>query len=55
MMVPLAPEAQDEFDDLPPTIRARVLEVFERLGGWPEVSGPKPLSGEWSGRHVYED
>jgi mRNA interferase RelE/StbE len=51
MIVLLTPEAQDEFEELPPTIRARVLKVFERLAQWPDVSGAKPLSGEWAGHH----
>jgi mRNA-degrading endonuclease RelE of RelBE toxin-antitoxin system len=45
----LSPEAQGEFDALPPTIRARVLRVFERLRDWPRISGAKPLSGDWAG------
>jgi mRNA-degrading endonuclease RelE of RelBE toxin-antitoxin system len=45
----LAQDAQGDFDDLPATIQARVAAVFERLRRWPDVSGAKPLSGEWAG------
>ena len=47
----LSPEAQTNFDDLPPTIRVRVLRIFERLASWPQVSGAKALSGAWTGHH----
>ena len=49
MQVLLTPEAQADFDQLPVVIRARVLRVVERLRSWPEVSGAKPLSGQWAG------
>lgn len=49
MRVLLAPEAQDELRDLPIVIQARVLDVFERLSKWPDVSGAKPLRHEWKG------
>lgn len=51
MTVLLTPEAQEDFEALPATIRARVLRIFERLHGWPNVSGAKPLSGEWAGHY----
>jgi mRNA interferase RelE/StbE len=51
MTVLLTPEAQREFDRLPATIRARVLRIFERLTAWAEVSGAKPLSGDWAGHY----
>ncbi|MBN1608773.1 MAG: hypothetical protein JW940_19250 [Polyangiaceae bacterium] len=51
MTVLLAPDARAEFDGLPATIRARVLRVFERLASWPQVSGAKPLSGDWAGHY----
>lgn len=44
-------EAQAEFDALPTVIKARALDVFERLASWPEVSGAKPLRGEWRGHY----
>jgi mRNA-degrading endonuclease RelE of RelBE toxin-antitoxin system len=39
----ISPEAQEKFDALPRTIKARVAEIYMRLGNWPEVSGAKPL------------
>jgi mRNA interferase RelE/StbE len=30
-------------------MQERVLEVVERLGHWPEVSGIKGLTGNWRG------
>ena len=51
MVVLLAPDAQQDFDRLPVTIRARVLKILERLGRWPEVSGAKALSGDWAGHY----
>jgi mRNA-degrading endonuclease RelE of RelBE toxin-antitoxin system len=49
MTVLFTPEARVEFDALPVVIRARVLKIIERLAAWPEVSGAKSLSGEWTG------
>ena len=40
-----------DFDGLPVAMRARVLVVFERLADWPNVSGAKPMRGEWKGHH----
>ena len=51
MTVLLTPDAQADFDALPGTIRARVLRIFERLQAWPQVSGAKPLSGDWAGHY----
>lgn len=51
MTLLLTPDAQADFDSLPATIRARVLRIFERLTAWPEVSGAKPLSGQWAGHY----
>ncbi len=45
----LTAEGQDDFESLPVTVQQRVLEVFRRLEAWPDVSGAKPLRGEWSG------
>lgn len=36
-------EARPQLQSLPRPIRARVLAVFEKLAGWPEVSGVKRL------------
>lgn len=51
MTVILAPEAQADLDRLPATIRARVLQVFERLRQWPNVSGARALRYDWAGHH----
>ena len=45
----LTPRSQCEFDTLPLTVKRRVLEVFERLARWPEVSGVKWLRQSWTG------
>jgi mRNA interferase RelE/StbE len=49
MAVRLTDEAREHFDVLPPTIKARVLAVFERLKQWPQVSGAKPMRKQWAG------
>lgn len=49
--VSITPRAARELDELPLTIRGRVLAVFERLERWPEVSGARPLRGELAGLH----
>jgi mRNA-degrading endonuclease RelE of RelBE toxin-antitoxin system len=49
--VRLALDAQEDFDVLPATMRARVLGVFERLQQWPNVSGAKALRGDWIGHY----
>lgn len=41
----LTPEAQEQFDALPLTIKERVRKLFRRLEAWPAVSGAKPLTG----------
>jgi mRNA-degrading endonuclease RelE of RelBE toxin-antitoxin system len=51
VQVLLTPEAQAEFEHLPIVVRARVLGIFERLRGWPAVSGAKPLAGSWAGHY----
>lgn len=49
VVVLLAKDAQEDYDDLTPTIQVRVNAVIERLGQWPNVSGAKSLRGEWAG------
>jgi len=49
--VVLTTTAQAEFDDLPVTIRARVLTVFDRLRAWPATSGAKPMRGALAGHY----
>lgn len=48
--VRLTLDAQAQFAELPTVIKARVLGVFERLKGWPDVSGAKPLRGRLAGQ-----
>lgn len=45
----MTPEAFEQAERLPKTIRTRVLQLVERLKQWPEVSGAKPLTGELAG------
>ena len=47
--VELTPEAAEQFDRLPLTIRARIIQLRERLEKWPAVSGVKRLSGDLAG------
>lgn len=49
MKVIITDEASKEFGKLPLTIQSRVLKIFERLEHWPNVSGAKQLTGQWSG------
>ena len=41
--VQLTPSAAREFAQLPISVQARVVALFERLARWPVVSGAKPL------------
>jgi mRNA interferase RelE/StbE len=47
--VELTPEAAEQFDRLPVTIKDRVSRLRERLANWPEVGGAKALSGNLAG------
>jgi mRNA-degrading endonuclease RelE of RelBE toxin-antitoxin system len=47
----ITPEAQEQFDELPATIKRRVIDVTARLEKWPTVSGAKPLRGSLAGHH----
>lgn len=49
MQVILSKEATEDFENLPRVIQARVIKIFERLENWPNVSGAKQLTGQWSG------
>jgi len=51
MEVVLGEEAQEELIHLPPSVNARMLEVFKRLESWPSVSGAKALKGDLSGQY----
>jgi mRNA-degrading endonuclease RelE of RelBE toxin-antitoxin system len=49
MEVLVAASALEEFRVLPRPIQTRVIQLVERLGKWPAVSGAKPLSGRFAG------
>ena len=49
MRVVYTPEGLADLEKLPTTIKLRVAAIVERLERWPEVSGAKPLRGEWKG------
>ena len=51
VVVVLTPLAAEQADQLPRTIRRRILRIVERLKSWPAVSGAKPLRGELAGRY----
>ncbi len=51
MTVVMTKEAAKEFERLPTTIKARVLDIFVRLQSWPEVSGTKPLRHDLAGHY----
>ncbi len=51
MRVLLAPDAVDDVESLPVVIKARFAVVVARLEAWPDVSGAKPLRGEWKGHY----
>jgi mRNA-degrading endonuclease RelE of RelBE toxin-antitoxin system len=50
-VVLITSEAQEKFDALPLTIRARMEKLLVRLENWPQVSGAKPLSGKLAGHY----
>ena len=47
----ITPEARQQFDALPLTIRVRVQRILERLADWPDVSGARPLRGLLAGQY----
>lgn len=49
--VVITPEAAGQIEELPLTIRTRMLGVMARLERWPDVSGAKPLRGDLAGRY----
>ena len=51
MNVLLSRAAQRELAELPVVVRTRVYGLLERLSRWPEVSGAKPLRGEFAGQY----
>ena len=42
-------EAVEQLAGLPNVILARMQKIVERLQGWPDVSGAKPLRGDLAG------
>ena len=48
-VVVLTRDAREQADELPGAIAERMARLVERLEGWPEVSGAKPLSGDLAG------
>jgi mRNA-degrading endonuclease RelE of RelBE toxin-antitoxin system len=51
MRVLMTAEAQTDYARLPMAIQARVASVVERLTGWPDVSGAKPMRGGLKGHY----
>jgi mRNA interferase RelE/StbE len=49
--VKLTTEASQQVNALPQPIRRRLLEIYERLAKWPNVSGAKPLRGNLTGNY----
>ena len=49
--VEIGADAQTQFDRLPLPIQGRAREIFLRLRKWPDVSGAKPLKGEYAGSY----
>ena len=42
-------EVADQYGRLPRSIKIRMDDVLQRLAGWPNVSGAKPLRGGLAG------
>lgn len=51
MRVALTKDAEGQFDELPPDVRARIRKLFVRLTAWPTVSGAKSLTGVLAGQY----
>ena len=51
MDVRIALDAQLKFERLPVLVKLRMLNIFERLARWPDVSGAKPLRGALAGQY----
>jgi len=47
----LEPEAEEQVEELPKRMKARVKEVLVRLEEWPEWSGVKALKGNLAGKY----
>lgn len=51
MAVLLTANAASDIAPLPTVIKARLEAIRARLDQWPQVSGAKPLTGEWAGHY----
>lgn len=51
MEVRLTAQALKDYQRLPFVIRSRVAAIVARLEAWPNVSGAKPMRGEWKGHY----
>lgn len=49
VQVLLSREGQADIDALDPSVHIRIIAGLKRLANWPNVSGVKPLRGEWAG------
>jgi len=49
--VRLTMEAREQVENVPISIRGRVLHIVDRLSKWPAVSGYKPLRGKLHGSY----
>jgi mRNA-degrading endonuclease RelE of RelBE toxin-antitoxin system len=47
--VRITPEAEADLLVVPMTLRPRIGAIVTRLKQWPNVSGVKPLRGNWAG------
>jgi mRNA-degrading endonuclease RelE of RelBE toxin-antitoxin system len=51
LRITIAPEAVRQIDEAPKRIQVRLLDMFERLRDWPDVSGVRSLRGELTGHY----
>jgi len=49
VVVKTTPEADADIAELPVIIVSRLEAIIDRLERWPDVSGAKPLRGDWAG------
>jgi len=49
--VKVTDHALRQIEALPLPIQGRLDSIVDRLAHWPEVSGAKPLKGEWKGHY----
>jgi mRNA-degrading endonuclease RelE of RelBE toxin-antitoxin system len=46
----LTPDAAEQLESLANPMHGRILKLLVRLEQWPDVSGAKPLLGDFAGR-----